>query len=648
MDLEKFSDPQLSQLIDSRWASSDTVWDIVDTTYDTNMRIYKNEPAWMDSDKWYKNKPKIKANRIFRDEESVINALIANPPKPNVIQTRNTEESKELALSLTKFFTKKYEDRNFKEINRKGLRNLYAARLIVIKPFWNAQINDFDAVTVDPRKVRFSSTSTKEQNSEFAIEKIGDELLNVIARFPTKQKEILTKLGYAVEGDAIPVEAYIKNPSIVYEEAWIGEWLVCKYGNIILSKGKNPYWDWDGLMVTKEEYAQLSPSDPREEGLNSVQRKNLLSTVRQQQPNRQPQKGQEEMAAYYFNHFDTPRKPYIFATILNNENCPIGQTDFITQAAPLQEGIDRRKVDIDENATLVNGVIKVEKSSMSKADAEKLNFNPRGVIWGDGVKDGVTRETGTALPQFVYEDMVDSRNEIDNIMGASSAFRGEREGQETKAGRLALIDQSFLNLNELVQVVDYVNSELFNWCFQLAKTRYTEHHFAKMVGKDQALEIVSLIQDDFEDGTEIKIIAGKSLPEDRQFKYEQAQMDVEKGILSPVDYFEEAGYATPDEKARNRVKYNINPAVAVGISEEEMMKLSPPVPPPEPDKPSRSISFKDLPVDGKIQLAEQADINLNPQLLVAQELKQNADKERERDDKLASEDKQIKAKSSKD
>jgi hypothetical protein len=28
-------------------------------------------------------------------------------------------------------------------------------------------------------------------------------------------------------------------------------------------------------------------------------------------------------------------------------------------------------------------------------------------------------------------------------MAASSAFRGEREGQETKAGRLALIQQSY-------------------------------------------------------------------------------------------------------------------------------------------------------------------------------------------------------------
>jgi hypothetical protein len=84
-----------------------------------------------------------------------------------------------------------------------------------------------------------------------------------------------------------------------------------------------------------------------------------------------------------------------------------------------------------------------------------------------------------------------------------------------------------------------------------------------------------LIQDDFQDGTEIRIIAGKTLPEDRQFKYEQAQADVEKGLLSPTDYFETAGYDSPAEKAKNRVVYDLNKPFAVGIPEEELAEIAP-------------------------------------------------------------------------
>lgn len=655
MDINKLTDQQLSQLVNNRWASSDTVWDIVKKAYAKNLAIYKNEPEWVNANTMGRNRAKIRANRIFRDTESVINALIANPPQPNIIPTRDTITAKTLARLQEKYFLKKYTDLNVKEQFRKGLRNLYFARLIVLKPFWNPKINDFDVRSIDPNKIRVSKHSTKESDSEFVIEEVTDNLSSVLGRFPAKKTEILKMSGFQTEE-----QAFIENPEFVYKEAWVNDMLIASCNAVILSRGRNPYWDWDGLLLTPDEEAQLS-------GPNAVEgdaRRNIMKAARGQQDQRiasikarmtpqdpaaaapeqdpaatpaykkgeQPIPSQPEGAtnvesynAYYFNHFDEPRKPYIFATMLNNENTPIGQTDFITQAAPLQEGIDRRKQDIDENASLVNGQIKVDSSVMSKADAQKLRYEARGVIYGKGVASGVTRETGTALPEFVYKDMQDSRAEIDNIMGASAAFRGEREGQETKAGRLALIDQSYLALNEMVQVVDYVSLELFNWFYQLAKVRYTEYHYAKTLGKDNAIEIMQLMQDDFEDGTEVKVIAGKTLPEDRQFKWEQAQNDVKDGILSPVDYFEVAGYDDPSQKAKNAVVYKLNPSFAVGLKPEELAQIAPPA---TPDMPSRSISFKDLPPDGQIQMAKQAGIQLDPVGVIAGHINDVIDKKK--------------------
>lgn len=628
--LENLTDLQKIQLINSRWESSETLWTKLKELYDTNLRIYQNNPSWVESNVALRRRPKIRANRIFRDMESVINALIANPPQPNFIPTRDTPEAKEVAQLQQQYFLKKYKDLNVKEQIRKGLRNLYLSRLIVLKPFWNTKINDFDVRAIDPRRIRVSITSTKEEDSEFVIEEVTDTIMSVIARFPKKSQDILTASGFNTEE-----EAYVQNPKITYKEAWIGSKVLFTYGGTLLAELKNPYWDWDGLLVTAEEERELKT-------LGGEQRRNKLSQIRQMQPKRQPaiaeeatemkQEGIEAVSAepnqpledlhsYYFNHFDYPRKPYIFATAFNNENTPIGQTDMITQAAPLQEGIDRRKQDIDENASLVNGQVKVDSSVMSKADAQKLRFEARGVIWGKGVAAGVSRETGTPLPEFVYQDMLDSRSEIDNIMAASSAFRGEREGQETKAGRLALIDQSYLALNELVQVVDYVSYELFNWFYQLAKVRYTEHHEAKLLGRDNALKILSIMQDDFEDGSEIKVIEGKTLPEDRQFKYEQAQQDFEKGALGLSDYLATAGYDSPDEKAKNAVKYQINPPLAVGMTPEEVQEIAPP-PQEEEKKPSESISFKDLPVDGQIQMAAQAGIQLDPAVLIGEKMQQ--------------------------
>lgn len=597
-NISKLNDVQLAQLIEQRWLSSESVWDIVKKTYTLNTQDYENKNEYIT--KIPVKADKTQANRIFPNMEAVINSLIARPPAINFIPGRKGQPSKDLAFKLEKFYKKKYRDRNIKEVLRMGLRNLYFGRLIVLKPFWNPKINDFDVKSIDPRDVRFSKFARKEDETEFAIEEVTDNLCALIERFPKKKAELLAKYGFTEETEA---NAYIQNPEVKYKEAWFGDYVICKCDNLILDKFQNPYWDWDGLLVTDEEETQLNSDTEVPEGetpgVYGEARRQLMNTIKLDQANRkpvepqldengnpiaqpeenvmegeiQPNEGHSEPISYKeynFNYFDQPRKPYIFATILNNENSPIGRTDFITLSRPLQLSLNKRKQDIGRNCELVNGVIKVDSSVMDKDDATRLAYEAQGIIWGKGVVDGVQRETGVPLPAMVYEDMQDSRNEIDNIMAASSAFRGERQGQETKAGRLALIEQSYLRLNELTQVVDYVSGEIFNWFYQLSKIKYTEYHYAKWIGKEESLEVIDLIQDDFETGSEIVVIPGKTLPEDSEFRYEQAQNDVANGLISPIDYLTIANYDNPKEMARNAVMYQQNPMEAVGIGAEQM------------------------------------------------------------------------------
>ena len=632
--IDKLSDGQLSKLIDNRWASSSTVWDIVNATYEANTKAYRNEPDWLAS--LPKKKSRVRANRIFINSEAVINSVIANPAKPNVIPGRDTPVSRQLAINQEKYFQVKYNDLNVKEKIRKGLRNLYFSRLMVLKPFWDTNINDFNVSVVDPRKVRFNKNSTCELDSDFAIEEVTENICSVMDKFPDMKEKIAANIGKDVE------TAYIEDPEIIYKESWIDDMVIWKMDNIILGKKKNPYWDWNGVQITSDELRSIENGAIDHETRKSILNRAKTEAFRRSEEIRKMMEAKAQSAlqeddsedskegdyeevkddgpAYFYNHFDKPRKPYIFATIFNSENSPIGETDFITQALPLQKDIDETKRNITENAKIMNGIIKVDSSVMTQEEAAKLRFETGGIIWGKGVHQGVSRETGQPLPNFVLENLHDSRAEIDDIMAASSAFRGIREGQETRGGRLALIDQSFLRLNELVQVIDYVNNELFNWFYQLAKVNYTETHYAKSMGPDKAIQTLDIMQDDFEDGSEIRVIAGKTLPEDRQFKYEQAQKDLELGVLTPKDYLEAAGYDNPTEKAKNLVVYGINKPHAVGISKEELAEIAPPA---EEEKPKMSMKYEDLPPDGQIQLAAKVGIELNPQMVVANALHKN-------------------------
>lgn len=717
LDIKLLDDTQKNELVNNRWSSSSELWDKVSQIYKQNTAVYSNQADWVNNLPYTRKRWAVHANRVFVNTEAVINSLIANPPGINILPARDGEVAQDFARKLESFFRKKYLDLNIKETMRMGYRNLYFARLIVIKPFWNPLINDFDFRAIDPRKVRFGKYARKELDSEFAIEEIEDNLCAVIERFPAKKKELMAKYGIRDE-----VQLYIKNPDVKYKEAWIGEYTIFKLENIILDTIKNPYWDWDGILITQEEEEQLNSTGKNADGtpkaLQGEARRQLLQQAKLQQDQRQAEMAQqpsqtpqpqdqsatppttpattpvppvnsqaqpaqqssqggemenpqEENAPnapqeptppkykpYFFNYFDNPRKPYIFATIFNNKNSPIGRTDMITLSSELQRGIDKRKMDIDENCELVNGIIKVDASVMGKSDAQRIRFETKGIIWGKGVGTGVTRETGTALPDMVFKDMLDSRSEIDNIMAASSAFRGEREGQETKAGRLALIQQSFLRLNELVQVGDYVAKEIFDWGMQLAKTRYTEYHYAKWMGKEDAAEVIEIIQDDFDTGSEVKIIAGKSLPVDDEFKFEQAQNDVKAGFLSPIDYLEIAHYDDAKTLAKNAFLYKVSPFSQFDISDEERMKIPPPLPQSrlteridyrdlapaakvqwlgrqgitvteqqiteEGESSPVAIAFKDLPPDGQVQAAAKLGIHLDPAIVVAEHMAENA------------------------
>ena len=585
IDIKSLSDDQKATLVSNRWASSDSLWETVSSTYKANTAIYENKAAWMSGLPHQQKAKVVQSNRIMPNMEAVINSLIAQPPGLNILPAREGEEAQDFARKQESFYQKKFMDLNTKETVRKGLRNLYFGRLIVIKAFWNPAIDDFDYRAVDPRNLRVGKYATKEQESEFAIEEIEDNLAAVIERFPEKKDELMKKFGIENDNDL-----YVKNPDVKYREAWVQDYVIFSLEKITLACIKNPYWDWDGILVTQEEADELDNTE-KDKGLEVEKRRTKIQEIKVDQENRrasmaesapegEAEEGSEEYEqeteggpaykGYYFNYFDEPRKPYIFATAFNNENSPIGRTDMITLSASLQQGIDKRKIDIGENCELANGIIKVDAEVMGKSDAQRIRFETKGVIWGKGVVNGVQRETGSPLPQMVFDDMIDSRQEIDNIMAASSAFRGERQGQETKAGRLALIQQSYLRLNELVQVVDYVYYEMFSWAMQLSKTRYTEYHYAKWMGKEGAREVIEMIQDDFETGSEVKVIAGKTLPVDNEFKWEQAQNDVQQGYISPADYLEIAKYDNARELSQNAVLYQQNPMAAVGLAEDQM------------------------------------------------------------------------------
>src|SRR3990167_3617063 len=474
-------DTTLVKLFGTRWQESASLWEQVDKSYKGNLLLWKNQPEWLSAVP--QGRSKARDNRIFLATESQINKLTARPAKPMVSPSNGTAEAKEIANDLQILLLEAYRNRNVKKHIKRGLRNLHLGKLICLKTFWNSEIDDFDVRVADPRKVRFSKNSTNEDESEFAIEKIDDKrLLDLLELFPAKREAILKKVGVTEE------QALINNPAVEYFETWIGDGVFWVFRGELLNKLQNPYYDFDGLLLTPEETASLQETEESATGvpvpkLNGRRRRQVFSKFKESQADRQAEvKATPEAAskyeAYLYNHFDKPRKPYIFGTIFEVGDQPIGETTLIEQVAPLQENLDKRKRQIADNSDMVNGITKVDTDivTMALADARRMHYDPEGLVYGAGVSTGVQREVGQGLPEMVFQDMLDSRKEINELFGTVATFRGSSDRQESATGRAILREEGLSRLDEMIDLVDYLGRELYGWWFQMIKVKYTESH----------------------------------------------------------------------------------------------------------------------------------------------------------------------------
>lgn len=575
IDIRQLKPDQLIKIRENRWKDSESVWSVIERVYKGNMKVWSGRPDWLATIPTKRSKAR--DNVIFRAMESRINKLTARPVKPMVAPANKTEEARTIATNLQDYLLAKYRDLNIKRTLKRALRFLHLSRLGMVKIYWNQEIDDFDVKACDPRKVRVSKKATCARESDFAIEKIDDKtVMDLIAQFPEKQDIILSKAGITLEqaiADSTPAEWF---------EMWIGNGVCWIYKNEVLHTMLHPYFDFSGLLLSAEEKAQLEQRNAENLPMvNGRRRRQMFQKFKEAQGDRREEISKDPNAAgqyeaYLYNHHDKPRIPYIFGTVLEVEDSPIGETSHIELAEPLQDNADKHKRQIADNGDFVNGITKVDTdvTELSLADARRAHNDPDGLLYGAGVSAGVVRETGEPLPDSIFKNMQDSRLEVDALMGTNATFRGDERGSETATGRAILREEGMSLLDEPGAFVDYMGQEIYDYMYQMIRVRYTESHLVKGLGKDRADETIELMQDDLQDGIELKIIPGQTLPEDKMYKAERAREDAEAGLIDIETYLEQAGgYDNPKETAKRAIMYKLNPLSVVTLGEEDVKKL---------------------------------------------------------------------------
>jgi hypothetical protein len=449
-------------------------------------------------------------NRIFTSIETIVPIITTNPPQFVAEPAQNTEESEMLSNAVEQMLSAQYSIKNVRDKLREAIRYMLLYRLFCIKVYWDETIDDVNLKAIKPQRIWVPPYGLTTDELPYIIEKIDMTFEEIEYYFG---KDVLKNIGEMAQNPD-DEKSIIERVRTIWE-VWTDDMVVWKYGNLILKKQPNPYWDWEGTQ------------------------------------------GDNEEALRFFNHFASTKKPYIIRSPFSLGNCIIGDTDLIQQGIPLADIINTHVRQITNCANKTgNPRLLIDSSVMSQEEAGQITNAPGQILMGDGIADQnkFRYEDVKPLPNYIFENMVHAERELDNIMGTHSTTRGERSEPETLGGRLLLKQQDYGRIGDIVGILESAVTEIGNWFVQLFKLYYDKTMTVKLFGEN-GIKFVSLTRDQIEDGLEIIIKAGSTLPTDEISKHNEALQLWQMGVLDPITLYERLKFPNPDETAQRLVMW---------------------------------------------------------------------------------------------
>lgn len=397
---------------------------------------------------------------------------------------------------------------------------------------------------------------------------------------------------------------------IGFIEWWTPMYMCWTLKGKVLLKKKNPHWNYP-----QEVPVQQDPNLPMQQPEAGQPVMPQLSEGEEAPEGGQPEEGGEPAEAPTqtvpgHNHFPVPKMPFIFLTVFNLGKQPMDDTSLISQNLASQDLVNKRLKQIDKNADSMNGgmVVSLERAGMTMQQAkgvtEALRKGGTVAIPAGDVNEAIARMSAPALPPDVYLQLQDTRSRVAYIFG-TKGFQANSGGSSKNAVRQQIINQ---NLDQariaggFSEYLEQMADEFYNWCVQLLYV-YDDNYANKPHPK-----------------VYISIKEGSLLPKDTASKLAQAKELVSVGKMSLLDYYKTAEYPNAEEMAANvwleanapEILFQGDPRIQQALQMKAQAAAQ-----GEKDKPSTSINFKDLPPEGKAQLAKQADIDLHPEGIAA-------------------------------
>lgn len=465
-------------------------------------------------------------NAIFRNLETLIPIVSARTPELTSTPTFKNKETRQYAQDITRVLPTEWEiEQGMQPKVGRGVRNHQMQFIAVYQLGYDPDADEFWTEEI------VASDLVIDKDGKFIAKYIKDQTIgDLIEKFPEKKADIARhfKLSPSLE---IP-KSMLDSPA-EYLEVWTDETVGWKLGELVLGVIKNPHFDYEGQEVDM---------------------------------------GNGQMVNVKYNHFKYPKMPFIFLTYFGRGVHIMDDTTLIEQAIGPQDWVNKRKRQIGANADSTNGHWVSSGDYISKEEFDKITGGVDEKIWLENgmPADGLMKITGQPLPDYIYNDLVDSRMVLDNLMGTHATTRGEPSGNNTATQDIMQKDQDYGRVNGYIRDgVERLAQEWYEYMYHLYLVYRTEETSIAIPEDDDfetdnvifSRERVPLIQKNNGDVVPVPLLfrvkQGSTLPKDEVSEYMRAKEM--KDILSPLDYFKKTGESNPRELAKNLLIWQNDP-----------------------------------------------------------------------------------------
>jgi hypothetical protein len=523
----QMEDEEIARAIGDRVTTSESFWnshlklDSVRQTVDT---YYLN--TYYSQDDLYDFQVEYKDNRLFVAIETLVAMAIAKPPMPVVMQAYDTDASYELAQQLQKALLCKYEDLYLKGKFQMIARHLLMGyRLAVMKYRWDDTIGSlqedgsrFGDVAVDvvrPQRIVIDAGAQYIDDIPLIAEFRSSPLEELCEKYPNKRDEILVESGKKA-GALTARVGYLEVHNTFYKSGGRTEGIVWKFGKVIMDSTKSPFWNYD------ETY--------------------------------QDERGVTRQA----NFLPKPTKPYALFNFTNLGKWVIDDTSLMDQAIPLQRINNKIGRQIVENAEQANSGTIWNSKMVKQDDVAKLLGDPGERVMATGdVREAAARLPYNELAQYVRDERLDARSEIDNIFSTHGAIRGEVTGNKTLGQDVMSQRGDSARISVLATSIEDGGDRLYKGITQCFKVFYDTPQLFRYTSEDSLTSFFTYGRDQIEDNVGLKVKSGSVLPEDPiATKQETLQL---APMLDPLNLAKGLNKPNPKEWAKQNLMFRLFP-----------------------------------------------------------------------------------------